>query len=266
MPEIAWNQAHWNGGYDWKTAGEEWSETWGGSEAQWFGSLLPRLHRFLPAERILEIAPGCGRWTKFLLPGCREYLGIDLSAQCVAMCRQTFGDAKHAKFVVNDGLSLVDSRDCHFDLVFSFNSLVHAEADVIQSYVTQIIKKLSPNGVAFMHHSNLLAFGGTIGVPAGARAPSVSAANVANLIVNDGGKILIQEIINWAGEHTQDCLTLFCRADAFPSHEPVFLTNPNFMEEAVLVKQFQSPYSALRRAPSHEGHLTRLFRAFRAAT
>jgi hypothetical protein len=45
MPEIAWNQATWSGGYDWKTAGEEWSETWGGSEAQWFGSLLPRLHR-----------------------------------------------------------------------------------------------------------------------------------------------------------------------------------------------------------------------------
>jgi hypothetical protein len=27
---------------------------WGGSEPQWFGSLYPRLHRFLPARAILE--------------------------------------------------------------------------------------------------------------------------------------------------------------------------------------------------------------------
>src|SRR6516225_851954 len=158
MPQIGWNRETWNGGYDWKTGGEEWSETWGGSEAQWFGSLLPRLHRFLPAGRILEIAPGYGRWTKFLLPECRQYLGIDLSTQCVKACQRAFADVEHAKFAVNDGFSLSDARECHFDLVFSFDSLVHAEVDVIQSYITQIIKKLSSRGVAFIHHSNLFAF------------------------------------------------------------------------------------------------------------
>lgn len=247
MPEVAWNQATWNGSYDWKTAGEEWSETWGGSEAQWFGSLLPRLHRFLPAKHILEIAPGCGRWTKFLLPWCGLYLGIDLSAQCIATCVQTFSDAKYAKFIVNDGLSLADAHDRYFDLVFSFDSLVHAEIDVIRSYITQVIKKLSPSGVAFIHHSNLLAFGGTLGTPH-FRAQSVSAAVVADLVEKDGGKILIQEVINWGGQHTHDCLTLFCRADAFASHAPLFLTNPKFMEEAFLIKQYQSPYSALANA------------------
>ena len=56
------NQSFW-AGYDWSRAGEEWSEGWGGSHAQWYGVVLPRIARFLPASSILEIAPGHGRWT-----------------------------------------------------------------------------------------------------------------------------------------------------------------------------------------------------------
>ena len=41
---------------------------------------------------------------------------------------------------------------------FSFDSLVHAEADVLQSYVSELASKLSPNGVGFIHHSNIGAF------------------------------------------------------------------------------------------------------------
>ena len=43
MPDLQWNIAAWDGSYDWSTGGEEWSQVWGGSEAQWFGSLYPRL-------------------------------------------------------------------------------------------------------------------------------------------------------------------------------------------------------------------------------
>ncbi|MGH8591225.1 MAG: hypothetical protein ACREXX_18480 [Gammaproteobacteria bacterium] len=60
MPDLQWNIASWNGSYDWSTGGEEWSEAWGGSEAQWFGSLYPRPRRRLPTGSILEIAPGWG--------------------------------------------------------------------------------------------------------------------------------------------------------------------------------------------------------------
>jgi SAM-dependent methyltransferase len=247
MQDLDWNRAQWNGGYDWKTAGEEWSEAWGGSEAQWFGSLLPRLHRFLPAHRILEIAPGFGRWTKFLLPVCKDYVGIDLSAQCIESSRHTFADVKYAKFHVNDGLSLSVANDSFFDFIFSFDSLVHVEIDVIRSYVKQIIKKLAPNGVAFIHHSNLLAFGGTIGNPH-ARAHSVSAETVAEIVANEGGRVLIQEVINWGGEYTHDGLTLFSQAAAFKSQRPMLLKNSKFMEEATLVRQFQSPYSFIERS------------------
>ena len=106
MADLAWNVACWDGRYDWKAGGEEWSEFWGGSEPQWFGSLYPRLHRFLPAKSVLEIAPGFGRWTKFLIPNSARYIGVDLSQECVDACRRIFSNIPHATFIKNDGLSL----------------------------------------------------------------------------------------------------------------------------------------------------------------
>jgi SAM-dependent methyltransferase len=242
VPDLNWNNAFWGVDYDWHTGGEEWSEAWGGSEPQWFGSLYPRLHRFLPARRILEIAPGFGRWTRFLLPACEEYVGIDLSAKCVDACRELFAATKHAKFFKNDGQSLEAARDASFDLVFSFDSLVHAEIEVIESYVPEILRKLSPPGVAFIHHSNLFAYGDSIGSPH-ARGKSVSADKVTKLVERHGGKVLVQEVINWGGEHLHDCFTLFARGAAYPTAETVLLKNPRYMEEAFVIRNFQSGYA-----------------------
>ena len=165
MPDLNWNASIWGSIYSWPDRGEEWSSAWGDSESQWFGSIFPRLHRFLPAQRILEIAPGFGRWTKFLIAECDEFVGIDFSAKCVDACRNRFAATKHARFFDNDGHSLAAAPDDSFDLIFSFDSLVHAEHDVLQSYVPQILRKLSSTGVAFIHHSNLLAYKNTISNP-----------------------------------------------------------------------------------------------------
>ncbi len=38
--------------------GDDWSESWGGVEAQWYGSVLPRVRPFLPAGTVLESFSG----------------------------------------------------------------------------------------------------------------------------------------------------------------------------------------------------------------
>lgn len=244
MPELDWNKDVWGASYDWTAAGEEWSAAWGGSEAQWFGSLYPRLHRLLPAKRVLEIAPGFGRWTKFLVRNCESYVGVDLSDKCVAACQSTFAAASHALFIQNDGLSLAQA-DGSFDFVFSFDSLVHAELDVLTQYIPQIIGKLTPDGVAFIHHSNLLAIPNSSNPHR--RASSVDAEQVAALIVRHGGCVLIQEIISWGPSlATHDCITMFGRADLpAAGATPIVITNPRFMDEAEIIKDTQSPYSRL---------------------
>jgi 2-polyprenyl-3-methyl-5-hydroxy-6-metoxy-1,4-benzoquinol methylase len=244
MPDVSWNSSVWDGHYDWAGGGEEWSATWGGSEAQWFGALLPRLHRALPARAIIEIAPGFGRWTRFLLPACKNFVGIDLSAQCIEACRSRFRGARHAEFVQNDGLSLAEAPDGRFDLVFSFDSLVHAEIEVLQAYVPQIVRKLRGRGVAFIHHSNLAALADGTPNPH-RRAGSVSAEVVAKLVRGCGGAVLIQEIVNWGGADLHDCFSLFGLATAYEAARPALVQNPRFMEEASIVGAAQSPWSAI---------------------
>lgn len=61
MATIDTNKQLWNDLYLWKDQGDEWSSGWGGVDMQWFGMLLPKIHRFLPTDTILEIDAG-RRW------------------------------------------------------------------------------------------------------------------------------------------------------------------------------------------------------------
>ncbi len=246
MPSIEWNNVMWGGpGHDWQTAGEEWSEAWGGSVPHWFSTLYPRLHRYLPASRVLEIAPGFGRWSKFLIPMTTDYVGIDLSGSCVEACRNIFVDAAHARFEQNDGFSL-DAAKGEFDLIFSFDSLVHAEWDVLEAYIPQMIAKLAPGGGAFIHHSNFMGVGLALENRHG-RATSVSAAKFADEVAKVGGKMLVQEQINWGAEgppHLIDCLSLFCRAQDYPEATGVSMHNVRFFAESEHARLWHAPYGA----------------------
>jgi SAM-dependent methyltransferase len=246
MPDLDWNRTVFDRVYNWQGAGEEWSAPWGGSEAQWFGALYPRLHRLLPARRILEIAPGFGRWTRFLIPACSEYLGVDLSATCVEACRKRFADSPHARFIQNDGISLDGVPDASVDFAFSFDSLVHAEIDVFRAYVPQLLRKLTPTGMAFLHHSNLNGFDNPDGAANHERARSVSGREVANLVAENGGKVVIQERITWDGVGPIDCLTTFGRAGVNGDKKTFQLVNVTFMQEAARIRDYQRPYCEIR--------------------
>jgi len=247
MPDLSWNAGYWGGEYDWPQAGEEWSAAWGGSEAQWFGALYPRLHRLLPARRILEIAPGHGRWTRFLLPQCQEFVGVDLSAECVGVCRQRFVGFPSARFEVNNGLSL-ESATGLFDFVFSFDSLVHAEIEVFERYLPQILARLAPGGAAFLHHSNFAALGD---YPDNRhwRGVTVSGERVTALVEASDGEVLVQEVVDWADTGPVDCLTTFARKGAFKAGTiGARLENREFMKEASLIAASQSRYARIARA------------------
>src|SRR6266513_531422 len=140
--------------YDWKEAGEEWSQPWGSSAAQWAGTIFPRIRECLPAETILEIAPGFGRWTHYLKDYCNELWAVDKSSNCIEACRERFASHSHVRCVLNDGRSLSMIPDASVDFVFSFDSFVHPDRDVVQEYLRQLGTKLKVGGKGFIHHSN----------------------------------------------------------------------------------------------------------------
>lgn len=245
MPDLAWNKKCWDGNYDWTGRGEEWSQAWGGSEAQWFGCLYPRLHRFLPAGNLLEIAPGFGRWTRYLIEYVQgQYTGIDLSQACIDYCKERFSEFNNTTFLTNDGLSLDRIQDGLFDLVFSFDSLVHAKLDVHQAYIPQILAKLNKNGVAFIHHSNWAKSGSTK-KNTHHRAEDVSAAAYAKVVQNAGGHVMLQECLNWGTEEMIDAFTVFCRADRDVLPETLLIENGDFMREANIIRDVQSGYTKI---------------------
>ena len=142
MPSLEWNRASWER-YDWSRSGEEWSAPWGGPSPQWYGCILPRIHRWVPAESMLEIAPGFGRWTQFLSPLARTLTIVDLSERCIAACRERFAERTNISYVVNDGRSLPGVADRSIDFAFTFDSLVHVEMDVVSAYIGELSRTLS---------------------------------------------------------------------------------------------------------------------------
>jgi SAM-dependent methyltransferase len=231
---------------NWSARGDEWSEAWGGVPYQWWGTLFPRLQGYLPARRILEIAPGYGRWTHFLRDLCHELIIVDIAAQAIEHCRQRFAADEHVRAFVNDGTSLPMAADRSIDLVFSFDSLVHAEADVIAGYLRELARVLAADGVAFIHHSNMAAY------PAGTfdpnnihwRATSVSAAVVESLAQTVGLGCVSQETLAWGNEALlNDCISVLTRSGSSWARENVVRENIDFSRlEIAMVSRFSEQY------------------------
>lgn len=242
MPDLDWNRVMWNDHHPWPESGDEWSVRWGGPKAQWYGAIFPRIARWLPARRTLEIAPGHGRWTQFLLRQTDDYWGVDLSPRAIERCRQRFSAYSRAHFAQNDGRSLGAVADASIDFAFSYDSMVHLELDVMGAYCGEILRKLTADGVAFVHHSNAANGVDADNPNADARGKSVSSGAVKQAIEASGGRILIQEEINWGGVARIDCMTTFCRAEAYAHIRPLQIQNDSFTLEANLIRQVQSHY------------------------
>lgn len=264
MPTVEQNLQEWDQRYEWAQQGDEWSSTWGGAEAQWFGAIFPRIHAFLPARRVLEIAPGFGRWTHFLKGHCEHLTVVDMSENCINTCRRRFASDSHISYHVNDGKSLAMIEDNSTDFVFSFDSLVHAEADVIEIYLRQLASKLTQNGVGFIHHSNIgeyqqdftrmakipprlrpaLTTMGYVFDHKHWRAFSMTAGLLERYCDQHGLQCLGQELVNWGGKRLIDCFSVFARKGSVWTRPNRVMRNPDFMKEAALIKRWSQVYSS----------------------
>ena len=245
MANIEHNRRLWNDDFDWSQKGEPWSTAWGGSGPHWRFSVFPRITRFFPTVTLLEIAPGFGRWTHWLRPHCQRLVGIDVSAKCVEACRARFSGDCGAEFHVNDGRSLQAVEDGSVDFVFSYDSLVHAEADVLEAYLRELARKLKPEGGGFIHHSNLgeaVAEGRSVPQDHG-RASSMTAKLFERFAQAAGLRCVSQEIVAWGGSLGIDCLSVVvCAGSPFARPNRV-LRNDEFMREAAYIRRLSALYS-----------------------
>jgi SAM-dependent methyltransferase len=269
VPSIGENLDFWETEYDWNERGDAWSGPWGDAPAQWYGSILPRVRHFLPAQSVLEIAPGFGRWTRFLLDHCDELIGVDLAPRCVEACRRRFADHEKARFDTNDGQSLPMVGASSIDFAFSYDSLVHVESEALAGYLSELARVLKPEGVAFLHHSNYGAYqrsahafeplqgmfdrlptvvrAGLIrtGTYRGRhmRASSVTAARFVEQCQDVGLRCVAQELVNWEGGVVLlDCISVVARPGSTWDRPYQVVKNRLFRMDAREIRRSDNAY------------------------
>jgi SAM-dependent methyltransferase len=265
MPDLRENIDQWNANYSWPGRGDEWSGAWGGTEQMWWGVLRPRINSWVPTGTILEIAPGFGRWTQFLKDVCDQLLVVDLADRCIEACKERFASSTNIAYHVNDGRSLDMVPDGSIDFAFSFDSLVHAEADVLAAYLEQLASKLRPDGVGLLHHSNMgahrrsaalaarlpdrlrrrLVMAGVLPNVYAWRAQSVTAEWFARQCEEAGLRCVAQEVINWEySRQLIDCISVLTPPGSAWSRELVRIENKRFMAEAASLRRLRALYAS----------------------
>lgn len=224
--------------YDWTRSGEEWSIPWGGSWPMWITSLHPRIRHYLPANQIVEIGSGYGRIAKFLMPYAEKMYLYDIIPKCVEACSSAFEKDPNIIPLMTKGDALPEVADNTTDLVISFYSLVSSDVVTIENYIKEISRILKPDGVAFLHHSNvkecvadcedirlrtLLAM---------YRDDSVCAKTVSDLCGKHGLVCIEQEAVNWdIKEELTDCFSTIVPLDSrwvTKDHDPLFVKSKNY--------------------------------------
>ncbi|HZE58393.1 MAG TPA: class I SAM-dependent methyltransferase [Chthoniobacterales bacterium] len=239
--------------YEWIAAGEEWSEPWGGSAGQWFGSILPRIQGALSAKTILEIGSGFGRWSHYLREHCTQLYLVDPDTRCMQACQERFATDSKVRFYRNEGDSLAGIADNSVDFIFSFDSLVHVQRQTIETYLSQFAAKLTPSGLGFIHHSNLGEYASSLarrvrtlrgkGMASDhQRDPEMTAGLFRQLAEQYGLQCLCQELVNWRGRRLIDCFSMIAPGESKRKAATRPLRNHDFMLEAQLIRRITQHY------------------------
>jgi ubiquinone/menaquinone biosynthesis C-methylase UbiE len=206
MNSRALNKAIWEA-WDWGAGGEEWtpSEAWKASVIRCI------LEKHVPANSsVLEIGPGGGRWTGYLIERAAEFLAVDISEPCVELCRKKFGSSPKARFIVGSGNNLAGVADASVDALWSFDVFVHINREEVESYADEFLRVMRPGAVGVIHHGTL---GGTLG---GWRSNLIHEGMLE--LLKQRGFQIVTSFKEWQDGDTthqaglyQDAVTVFCR-------------------------------------------------------
>jgi ubiquinone/menaquinone biosynthesis C-methylase UbiE len=84
----------------------------------------------------VEIGPGGGRWTRYLL-GFRYIYAVDYHQELLDELQKNF-KTPNLRIIKNSGTNFPDIPDNSVDFVFSFGVFVHLELDIIRDYLQSL--------------------------------------------------------------------------------------------------------------------------------
>jgi ubiquinone/menaquinone biosynthesis C-methylase UbiE len=159
LSNVKNNLQLWDHDYDWAADGDEWeyqADRSGLPYSEWKSSLVSHLiEPYARGADVIEIAPGHGRWSEFIINMCRHVTLVDLGPKCLEYCRTRFAAHANVDYFLTTGTQLPYHAAGAIDFVFSYDSFVHMSADVIQSYMAEIARVLKTGRTAIIHHAEI---------------------------------------------------------------------------------------------------------------
>lgn len=201
--EFCENEARWE---------KYFKDAEGAIESQWREMVWPNIKEF-DFSQILELAPGAGRNTVRLAEYAQEIHAVDFNELALQKIKerveQLETDCKISIYK-NDGATLGMIPNQSVTMIYCWDSAVHFDKKVLESYIKEFGRVLKSKGKGFIHHSNM-----------GDRADieiknnkgwrsNASAALVKEYCENSGLKIEQQIELAWA-EGVDDCMTIFSK-------------------------------------------------------
>jgi len=100
----------------------------------------------------VEIGPGGGRWTRYLVDFKTLYV-VDYHAEALAELKKNFCKS-NMEFIKNNGTDFPGIAERSVDYLFSFGTFVHLDAPIIETYLANMKMILKPGANAVIQYSD----------------------------------------------------------------------------------------------------------------
>jgi ubiquinone/menaquinone biosynthesis C-methylase UbiE len=110
-----------------------------------------RDHFLLPyideKTHVVEIGPGGGRWTRYMLNAGKIY-ALDYHQELLNELKKGMKKNNNITYIKNDGDDFPGITPGSIDFIFSFGTFVHLDVDIIERYLENMKLILKPNSQA----------------------------------------------------------------------------------------------------------------------
>lgn len=103
-------------------------------------------------HKAIEIGPGGGRWTRYLL-GFGELYVVDYYTEMLEQLQKNF-QGKNLRFIQNNGTDFPGIEDVSIDYLFSFGTFVHLDNELIEAYLKNLKPKIKPGANIVIQYSD----------------------------------------------------------------------------------------------------------------
>ncbi|MGN6371246.1 MAG: class I SAM-dependent methyltransferase [Phycisphaerae bacterium] len=154
----------------------------------------------------MDFACGHGRNSAKLVEHAKQLLCVDVNPEAIRKCKERFAGKPGVNCILNDGATLSAIDDGAVTFIYSFDSVVHFEIDLVRTYMVEFKRVMRPGATAFIHHSNVGS--GTYGTNVHGRS-GVSAESFKQACESVGLVCDKQRILDWGPNKKLDCITQF---------------------------------------------------------